>query len=129
MPHHLSLFKLPHFKSKVYGHHSFMELKFKSVVELSCVYLVKLKLHSVELPSFLVLLIVQFRSVQFSHSVVSDSLRSQGLLHARPSCPSPTPGSYSNSCPLSSDAIQPSHPLSSPSLPAFNLSQHPGLFK
>ena len=28
-----------------------------------------------------------------------------------------------------SDAIQPSHPLSSPSLPAFNLSQHQGLFK
>ena len=27
------------------------------------------------------------------------------------------------------DAIQPSHPLSSPSLPAFNLSQHQGLFK
>ena len=31
-------------------------------------------------------------SVQFSHSVVSDSLRPHELQHARPSCPSPTPG-------------------------------------
>ena len=38
---------------------------------------------------------------QFSHSVVSDSLRPPGLQHARPPCPSPTPGAYSNSCPLS----------------------------
>ena len=44
---------------------------------------------------------VQFSSVQFSHSVMSDSLRPHGLQHARPSCPSPTPGVYSNSCPLS----------------------------
>ena len=40
-------------------------------------------------------------SVQFSHSVVSNSLRPQGLQHVRPPCPSPTPGVYSNSCPLS----------------------------
>ena len=40
-------------------------------------------------------------SVQFSHSVVSDSLQPHGLQHARPPCPSPTPGVYSNSCPLS----------------------------
>ena len=42
-----------------------------------------------------------FSSVQFSHSVVSDSLRLHGLQHARPPCPSPTPGLYPNSCPLS----------------------------
>ena len=41
-----------------------------------------------------------FYSVQFSHSVVSDSLRPHGLQHIRPPCPSPTPGVYSNSCPL-----------------------------
>ena len=41
------------------------------------------------------------RSVQFSHSVVSDSLRPHGLQYAGPPCPSPTPGVYSNSCPLS----------------------------
>ena len=40
-------------------------------------------------------------SVQFSHSDMSDSLWPHGLQHARPPCPSPTPGVYSNSCPLS----------------------------
>ena len=40
-------------------------------------------------------------SVQFSHSVVSHSLRPHGLQHARPPCPLPTPGVYSNSCPSS----------------------------
>ena len=39
-------------------------------------------------------------SVQFSHSVVSDSLRPREPQHARPPCPSPTPGVYPNSCPL-----------------------------
>ena len=38
---------------------------------------------------------------QFSCSVVSDFLRPHGLQHARPPCPSPTPGVYPNSCPLS----------------------------
>ena len=41
------------------------------------------------------------QSVQFSGSVVSDSLPPHGLWHARPPCPSPTPRAYSNSCPLS----------------------------
>ena len=40
-------------------------------------------------------------SVQFSHSVMSDSLQPHGLQHARPPCPSPTPRVYSNACPLS----------------------------
>ena len=39
-------------------------------------------------------------SVQFILSVVSDSLWNPGLQHARPPCLSPTPGVYSNSCPL-----------------------------
>ena len=39
-------------------------------------------------------------SVQFSHSIVSDSLWLHGLQHARLPCPSPTPGACSNSCPL-----------------------------
>ena len=39
--------------------------------------------------------------VQFSHSVVSNSLRAHELQHARPPCPSPTPGVYQNPCPLS----------------------------
>ena len=53
-----------------------------------------------------------FSSVQFSCSVVSDSLQPNGLQHARPSCPSPTPGVYSNSYPLS----QWCHPTISPPL-------------
>ena len=43
----------------------------------------------------------QFSSVQFSHSVVSDSLQPNELQHARPPCPSPTPRVHSNSCALS----------------------------
>ena len=42
-----------------------------------------------------------FSSVQFSHSVVSNSLWPHELQHARPPCPSPTPRVYPNSCPLS----------------------------
>ena len=42
-----------------------------------------------------------FSSVQFIHSVVSNSLRPHGLQHARPPCASPTPRAHSNSCPLS----------------------------
>ena len=38
--------------------------------------------------------------VQFSHSVMSDSLWPHGHQHTRLPCPSPTPGAYSNSCPL-----------------------------
>ena len=41
----------------------------------------------------------QFSSVQFSHSVVSDSLRAHELQHTRPPCPSPTPGVHSDSRP------------------------------
>ena len=43
---------------------------------------------------------VSFSSIQFSHSVMSSSLRPHGLQHARPPCPSLTPEVHSNSCPL-----------------------------
>ena len=42
-----------------------------------------------------------FSSVQFSRSVVSDSLPPHELQHTRPPCPSPTPGVHSDSCPSS----------------------------
>ena len=74
-------------------------------------------------------LLISYAPIQFSRSVFSDSLWPHWLQHTRPPCPSLTPGVSSNSCPLSRWAIQPSHPLSSPSPPAFNLSQHQGLFK
>ena len=46
-------------------------------------------------------LLVLISPVQFSRSVVSDSLRTHGLQHTRPPCLSPTPRVYSNSCPSS----------------------------
>ena len=74
----------------------------------------------------------QFSSVQFSHSVVFDSLRSHGLQRARPPCPSPTPGVHPNSCPLSqwcpptiSSSVVPfsSHLQSFPASRPFQMSQ------
>ena len=53
---------------------------------------------------------------QFSHSVMSDSLWPHGLQHARLPCASPTPGSYSNPCPLS----QRCHPTISSSVVPFS---------
>ena len=44
---------------------------------------------------------VLFSSIQFSHSVVSDSLRPHESQHTRPPCPSPTSGVHSDSCPSS----------------------------
>ena len=65
----------------------------------------------------------------FTCSVVSDSSGPHGLQHTRPPCPSLVPRFRSNSCALSCfrddgihDAIQPSHPLSAPSPPAFSVS-------
>ena len=59
------------------------------------------QLYSVKMTVLIFCLVLLLSSVQFSHSVVSDSLQPHGLQHARPPCPSPTPGVYSNSCPLS----------------------------
>ena len=70
-----------------------------------------------------------FSSVQFIHSVMSDSLWLHELQHARPPCPSPTPGVHQTQVHRVGDAIQPSHPLSSPSPPAPNPSQHQSLFQ
>ena len=68
-------------------------------------------------------------SVQFSRSVVSDSLRPHESQHTRPLCPSPTPGVHSDSHPSS----QWCHPAISssvvPSPPAPNPSQHQSLFQ
>ena len=71
-------------------------------------------------------------SVQLSLSVMSDSLRTHGLQHARPPCPSPTPEVYSDSCPFSqwcyptiSSCIVPfsSHLQSFPASGSFQMSQ------
>ena len=74
----------------------------------------------------------QFSSVQFSHSVVSDSLRPHGMELARLTCPSPTPGAYSDSrlssrwChPTISSSVVPfsSHLQSFPASGSFPVSQ------
>ena len=71
-------------------------------------------------------------SVQFSRSVMSDSLQPHEPQHARPPCPSPTPRVYSNSCPLSwwchptiSSSVVPfsSCPQSFPASGSFQMSQ------
>ena len=73
-----------------------------------------------------------FSSVQFSRSVVSDSLRPHESQQARPPCPSPTPGVHSNSCPSSrwchlaiSSSVAPfsSCPQSLPASESFPMSQ------
>ena len=68
-------------------------------------------------------------SDQFSCSVVSDYLRPHESQPARPPCPSPTPEFTQTHVHQVGDAIQPSHPLSSPSPPAPNPSQHHSLFQ
>ena len=76
--------------------------------------------------------VFEFSSVQFSHSVLSDSLRPHESQHARPPCPSPTPRAYTNSCPLSqwchptiSSSVVPfsSCPQSFPASGSFQMSQ------
>ena len=73
-----------------------------------------------------------FSSVQFSRSVVSDSLRPHKSQHIRPPCPSPTPGVYSDSCLLSqwchpaiSSSVVPfsSHTQSLPASGSFRINQ------
>ena len=65
------------------------------------------------LPSIL----ASISSVQLSHSVMSDSLRPHELQHSRPPCSSQLPESTQTHVHCVGDAIQPSHPLSSPSPP------------
>ena len=79
--------------------------------------------------SMLYVIYLIFSSLQFSHSLVSDSLRLHVPKHARPPCPLLTPRLIQTHVHWVGDAIQPSHPLSSPSPPALNLSQHQGLFQ
>ena len=74
--------------------------------------------------------VVPFSSVQFCHSVVSDSLQPHGLcstsgfpVHHQ------LPEFTQTHVHRVNDAIQPPHPLPSPSPPAFNPSQHQGLFQ
>ena len=75
---------------------------------------------------------INISSVQFSHSVMTDSLRPHELQHARPPCPSPAPRVHPNPCPLSqwyhpaiSTSVVPfsSCPQSFPASRSFQMSQ------
>ena len=74
-------------------------LRVKTAKNPKCIWFKKINLYR-EVYSFLPKGKL-FLSVQFSCSVVSNSLQPYGLQHARPPCPSPTPRVYSNSRPLS----------------------------
>ena len=63
----------------------------------------------VSLPRGLPFLLISFSSVLFSHTVVSDSLQPHESQHARPPCPSPTPGVHSDS--TSIESVMPSSHL------------------
>ena len=86
-----------------------------------------LRLYSCLASRFISTIFLDICSDEFSLSLVSDSVRPHGLQHARLRHPSPTPEACSNHVYRVSDAIQPSHPLSSSFSPAFNFSQHRGL--
>ena len=73
--------------------------------------------------------VYQFSSVQYSCSVVSNSLRPHESQHARPPCHHQLPEFTETHVHRVSDAIQPFHPLLSPSPPAPNPSQHQSLFQ
>ena len=62
------------------------------------------------------------RVVQFSHSVIFNSLQTRGLQHTRLPCPSQLLEPTQTHVHQVGDAIQPSHPLSTPFLPTLNLS-------
>ena len=75
--------------------------------------------------------LIQFSSVLFSYSAVSNSIQPHEPQHARPPCPSPTPRVHPNSCPLSqwchptisSSSIPFSCPQSFPASGYFQMSQ------
>ena len=106
--------------------HSFLPTKWQNKFPLANLELLNwvCSIHFLSLPARI------FSSVQFSCSVMSNSLQPRELQHTRLPSPSPTPGVYSNSCPLnpcchptvSSSIVPFSHLPSFPAriLPAFN---------
>ena len=136
--------------SSVSGHSGcfhFLAIINSAAMNIGCMYLFKLEFSSfLDICWRVVLLgyyqmnvshivkgIIKLSSVQLSHSAGSDSLWPHGLQHARlPPCPSPTPGVYSDSCPLSRwchSTISSSVALLSPSPSALNPSQCQDLFQ
>ena len=94
-------------------------LSHKSLLSFSftCPFLLSLKAFEINNPFFC----LEFSSVQFSHSVVSDSLRPHELQHAKLPCPSPIPRVHSDS--HSSHWCHPA--ISSSVVPFFSCPQYP----
>ena len=95
-------------------------------------YLLNIYYRAYPLLNFIWPALKPFRWVQFSHSVMSDSLRPHEPQHARPPCPSPTPRVHPNPCPLGrwchptiSSSVVPfsSCPQSFPASGSFQMSQ------
>ena len=97
-----------------YYHYIIVYDSFRSV-NICLIYLGALILGAYILAVVILLCYIFNYLLLFSCSVLSDSLWPHGLQHARPPCPSPNPGAYSNSCPLS----QWCHPTISSSVIAF----------
>ena len=96
----------------------------------SCGYFCLKKLLNQDWIQHRMIIFSLFSSVQFSSVTQScPTLRPHESQHARPPCPSPLPEFTQTHVHRVSDAIQPSHPLSSPSPPAPNPSQHQSLFQ
>ena len=112
---HILLFKSITFSILIHYKINLISIKYNQKITIK---------NYISLAQNIYLKILHFKclSVQFSSSVMSDSLQPCGL-HVRLPCPPLSPGVCSNSCHRVTDAIQPSHPLSPPS-PALNLSQH-----
>ena len=83
-----------------------MKNTFQLVIKIMCMVseiIIHVRVSSPFLPTHFVRWSFLLRTIQFhfSRSVMSDSLWPHELQHSRPPCPSPTPGVYPNSCPLS----------------------------
>ena len=125
---HLSTFLLNPigFVLSCFHFHLFLCVYWLFISSMIC-WLLRSVLFSLHMFAFL---IVFFScSVQFSHSVMSNSLWPHEPQHARPPVHHQLPEFTQTHVHWVGDAIQPSHPLLSPSPPALNLSQHQGLFK
>ena len=79
-----------------------LKAKVPLLIHKAMIFLINLLQKLINYNFFIPLsLLKAFSSVQFSHSVVSNSLQPHESQHTRPPCPSPTPGVYSSSCPWS----------------------------
>ena len=97
---HMEVFSLLFSERKGEIRMPFSHLLFFRCLQLKIILLPKWHILGVHIPLFS-FTSIQFSSVQFSRSFVSDSLPPHELQHARPPCPSPTPGVHSDSRPSS----------------------------